>query len=144
MILLASSQIAVRMLFDFGVIWIDPLLRALVLWTGLIGAAIGSRNNKHISIDLLPLLHAERFQLVAKGIAGLFTASVCTVIAWNGGRWVITDFQDGFSGFAGLPAWALEIIIPLSFGLIALRYLLHSLNWADIFMRSAEKTNMQS
>ncbi len=53
MIVLASTQILLRNLFDSGFVWIDPLLRVLVLWLGLIGATVATRNNRHIRIDLL-------------------------------------------------------------------------------------------
>ena len=53
MIVLAGTQILMRNLFDSGFVWIDPLLRVGVLWLGLIGATVATRNNKHIRIDLL-------------------------------------------------------------------------------------------
>ncbi len=56
MIVLAGTQILMRNLFDSGFVWIDPLLRVLVLWFGLIGATVATRHNKHIRIDLLSTL----------------------------------------------------------------------------------------
>ena len=53
MIVLAATQIMLRNFFDSGFVWIDPLLRVLVLWLGLIGATVATRNNRHIRIDLL-------------------------------------------------------------------------------------------
>ena len=38
MIMLAVYQIISRNLFSEGIVWIDPLLRTLVLWVGLAGA----------------------------------------------------------------------------------------------------------
>ena len=59
MIALASTQILLRNLFDSGFVWIDPLLRVLVLWLGLIGATVATRNNRHIRIDLLSKLFSR-------------------------------------------------------------------------------------
>jgi TRAP-type C4-dicarboxylate transport system permease small subunit len=129
MVLLASSQILMRNLFDGGFLWIDPLLRLLVLWTGLVGATVASRDNRHIRIDLLSRILPKKVHLVIQFMVGLFTAFVCGVIAWHGARWVRLDYEDGLLGFHGLPAWLLEIIIPIAFGLIALRYLIHSIDW---------------
>ena len=42
MILLAATQILLRNFFDLGFVWADPLLRALVLWLGLIGATVAT------------------------------------------------------------------------------------------------------
>ena len=53
MIALAAVQIFLRNFFGAGIIWGDVLVRVLVLWIGLIGAMIATRQNKHISIDLV-------------------------------------------------------------------------------------------
>ncbi len=52
LLLLASTQILLRNLFDAGLTWADPLLRVLVLWLGLLGAMIASRSGKHITLDV--------------------------------------------------------------------------------------------
>lgn len=142
MVFLASSQILMRNLFDSGFLWIDPLLRLLVLWTGLIGATVASRDNRHIRIDLLSRVLPKKVHLAVQFMVGLFTAFVCGVIAWHGARWVRFDYEDGLLGFHGLPAWLLESIIPLAFGLIAVRYLIHSIDWLiqclqDLYRRGA-------
>ena len=129
MIVLASGQILLRNLFEIGFVWIDPLLRLLVLWTGLIGATVASRDNRHIRIDLFSKLLPKQVHLLVQVVVGLFTTLVCAVIAWFGAQWVLLDYQDQIPGFHGLPAWLLESIIPLAFGLIALRYLIHSWIW---------------
>ena len=129
MILLASGQIMLRNFFDTGFVWIDPLLRVLVLWSGLIGATVASRDNKHIRIDLLSRYFHKRIHLGLQVLVGLFTSIVCIIIAWYGAKWVQMDYQDQLLAFANLPSWVLELIIPLAFALIALRYLTHSLRW---------------
>ena len=57
-------------------------------------------------------------------LVNLFSAAVCLVIAWTGASWIIYDYQDQITGFLDIPAWSLEIIIPVSFGIIGLRFLL--------------------
>ena len=139
MILLSSGQIILRNFFDFGIIWIDPLLRALVLWTGLIGATVASRDNKHIRIDLISRMFNKRIHLAIQVFVGLFTVVICSIITWHGSRWVLMDYQDSLTSFANLPSWVLELIIPLAFGLIALRYLIHSICWLRMFFLSDEE-----
>ena len=134
MIALASGQIILRNFFELGYVWIDPLLRLLVLWTGLIGATVASRDNRHIRIDLLSRLLPKRVHLFIQIFIGLFTTFICAVIAWYGAAWVHMDYQDNLMGFHDLPAWSLEIIIPLAFGLIAIRYLIHSAQWLYWFV----------
>ena len=136
MILLAGTQILLRNLFDSGLIWADPLLRVLVLWLGLIGATVATRNNKHIRIDLLSRLFSRNTHRLIQSVVGQISAWTCFVIAWFGLQWVWLDYQDGFEGVAGIPAWMLEIIVPLSFGLIGLRYAYMSLCWLQRYLRN--------
>lgn len=125
MLLLASSQIFLRNLFDIGLVWADPLLRIMLLWLGLLGALAASRDNKHISIDVLTRLLPERFRLFSHCFTTLFTASVSGLVAFHSARFVVAEFEAQTIAVMGVPAWCFESIIPLAFGLIALRYLLH-------------------
>ena len=135
MIVLATSQIFMRNFFDSGLVWVDPLLRVMVLWLGLVGATIASRNNKHIRIDLLTRFFSKNVNLATQTIVGLFTAIVSGLIAWHGARWVLMDYQDGIKAFSGLPSWVLEIIIPVAFGLISIRYFLYALHSLSCFFK---------
>ena len=139
MILLSSGQIVFRNFFDMGIIWIDPLLRVLVLWTALIGATVASRKNKHIRIDLISRIFSKKTHLIIQVFIGFFTATVCAIIAWFGAQWVLMDYQDKLTGFADIPSWILEIIIPVAFGLIAIRYFMLSICWIDLFFHFNEE-----
>lgn len=135
MILLAASQIVLRNVLDSGFVWIDPLLRVLVLWLGLIGATVATRNNKHIRIDLLSKLFSRNTHRLIQSVIGQISAWTCLVIAWYGFKWIQMDFADGVTSFAGIPAWMLEVIIPVTFALIGLRYLIMSVGWAQLYLR---------
>ncbi|NVM57446.1 MAG: TRAP transporter small permease subunit, partial [Desulfobacterales bacterium] len=54
MIGLAFLQIVLRDFFSTGLLWADPLLKNLVIWVGLVGASIATREDKHITIDVIP------------------------------------------------------------------------------------------
>lgn len=133
MILLASTQILLRNLFDLGIVWADPLLRVMVLWLGLVGATVASRDNKHIRIDLLSGFFKNTTHQFIQCLVGLFSAAICLIIAWYGMRWVQLDYLDGLSSFAGIPAWMLEIIIPVSFALMGTRYCLLAIGWGRLY-----------
>jgi TRAP-type C4-dicarboxylate transport system permease small subunit len=122
LVVLASLQIGLRSLLDTGLPWIDPTLRVLVLWLGLLGAVAASRDGRHITIDVLARLLPTRARAVMAAGTALFTAAVSATVAWHGGRFVFSEFEYASRAFSGIPAWALEIIIPFAFGAIALRY----------------------
>jgi TRAP-type C4-dicarboxylate transport system permease small subunit len=124
MILLAVFQIVSRNLFADGVVWIDPLLRTLVLWVGLAGAVVATRTDHHIRIDVFTKYLPSVALPYIKRLVYLFTLSICLLIAWHALRFIYSEYGYGTVAFAGVPAWITGIIIPISFTLIAVRYLL--------------------
>jgi len=127
MIVLAPTQIFLRNFFDSAIAWGDPALRALVLWVGLLGALAASRGNRHITIDVLSHVLPKRGQAGVRALTSLFTLGVCGLIAFHGWRFVRDEHEFGSVAFAGLPAWAIESVIPFAFGMMALRFALLSL-----------------
>lgn len=138
MIGLAATQIVLRNLFDSGFVWIDPILRVLVLWLGLLGAMVATRYDKHISIDLLSRFIDGKPQYLLQAAVEQISAWTCLIIAVYGFNWIHLDFVDGLVTFAGIPAWLLEVIVPLSFAVIGLRYLLMSVGSAQSYFRFSE------
>jgi len=124
MIVIASTQILLRNVWDAGFAWGDPLLRIMVLWVGLLGAMIATRNNNHISIDILTRYLSERSKKITGFISDSFTLSICAVLTYHGTRFVMQDSEAGVTAFYGLPAWWFELIIPVGFAVMSLRYLM--------------------
>lgn len=132
MILMAVLQIVMRNLLDSGVLWGDSLVKVLVLWIGLIGAMIASRNNNHISIDVISRYLPLQIKKLADLLTAVFTALICGAMAHFSLGFVILEKKDGFTAFADVPAWICESIIPFAFAIISLRYILFSFN---LFMK---------
>lgn len=126
MILLAAVQILSRNLFGYGLIWGEPLLRVLVLWLALLGAMAATRDGNHIQIDVLSRLLPKQVNRYFRRVTDLFSASVCALLAWHSARFVHDEWQDGLEMFAGIPSWAFELILPVGFGIMAIRFLLHA------------------
>jgi TRAP-type C4-dicarboxylate transport system permease small subunit len=128
MIVMAVLQILLRVLFHTGVIWGDELVRVLVLWLGLLGAVSASRTDRHIRIDLASRYLPERFKVWAAAVMQLATALVCGVVTWYAVRFVQIEFEFQDRAFANVPAWVCELIIPLGFAVISLRYVILFIN----------------
>jgi len=127
MITLAVLQIFLRNLFETGIVWSDVLVRILVLWVGLVGAMVASRQGNHINIDILDRFLPERAKIVVNFIVELFTAFICAIVAYYSLQFVQMEFADGGMAFARVPVWLCEAIIPFAFVVIAIRYILLSI-----------------
>jgi TRAP-type C4-dicarboxylate transport system permease small subunit len=126
MIGMAVTQIFLRNLFEAGIVWSDVMVRILVLWVGLIGAMVASRHDNHIAIDILNRYMPERAKVYANFVIKLFTAWICTVVAYYSLWFVQMEFADGGMAFAQVPTWLCEAIIPFAFSVMAFRYFLLS------------------
>ena len=120
MVVLAGAQILLRNLFETGFAWADPLLRAMVLWTAMLGALAAARDDKHIGLDLLTHFLHGRTRRIVRTIALLFAAAICAAMAWYGGKLVAVDL-DGGAPVGAIPGWVIELILPVGFALLALR-----------------------
>jgi TRAP-type C4-dicarboxylate transport system permease small subunit len=125
MVLLAGAQILLRDLFETGLTWVDPLLRAMVLWAAMLGALAAARDDKHIGLDLLTHFVHGRTRLVLRAVSLAFAACVSAALAWFGVGLVQLDYGAG-AATAGIPNWLLEAIVPLGFALLALRFALRA------------------
>ncbi|HET6629751.1 MAG TPA: TRAP transporter small permease [Woeseiaceae bacterium] len=127
MILLATTQIVLRIGFDQGLIWADELLKILVLWVALIGSVATSRGRRHLRIDILSHYVPERFARVPVLIVDAFAALVCGLIAWHSARYVLLTIEFGDTVLVDVPAWAVQGVLPVAFALMAYRFALYCL-----------------
>jgi TRAP-type C4-dicarboxylate transport system permease small subunit len=127
MILIAFFQIVLRNLFETGLTWGDPLVRNLVLWVGFIGAALATKEGKHINIDVVSRWMPPRGKIFVEAITDLFSSFICALLTYAALKFIRNEVQMGNIGFPGIPSWIPEIILPITFGLMALRFFLRSL-----------------
>ncbi|HBO37647.1 MAG TPA: TRAP transporter small permease [Pasteurellaceae bacterium] len=118
----------------------DELARFLFIWVGLIGAAYGLGQKKHLAIDLL-LMKLERqpkkhafFQLIISLISIFFVA---VIMCYGGGRLVMDTIEAGqISPVLGIEMGLIYLAIPLS-GFFMLVFLLRDLS-AEFHQLSAK------
>jgi TRAP-type C4-dicarboxylate transport system permease small subunit len=130
MIFLAAGQIIGRNLFSVVFFTGDELLRLMVLWLTLAGAVAASRADKHITITVLDRFLSDKIMAAAHVVTNLFTAIVCALIAWHSARFVLISHQFGDTVLGDVPAWALQLVLPVGFGLMAYRHAAHALKRA--------------
>ena len=127
--LLAVYQVAMRNVFDEGIVWADAYVRVTVFWVAMIAALAASRSDEHIRIDFLSRLLSESWQYRVQRIIALLTSLLCFAGAWYSFEFVRYEYLDAVVAFASIPAWVCEAVMPIALFLIAIRYLLKSLGF---------------
>jgi TRAP-type C4-dicarboxylate transport system permease small subunit len=139
MILTAVIQIVLRNFMGSGIIWGDAMVRILVLWIGLLGAMSATRNNNHININILQRYLPERFKFLAASIVMFFTSFLCGLTTYYAQRFIQMEYEYQSPGFAQVPAWLCEIIIPIAFAIIAIRCFITGLKMFFLFLRKTSE-----
>jgi TRAP-type C4-dicarboxylate transport system permease small subunit len=124
MIGMAAGQVVLRNFFDSGLYWSDSLVRVAVLWVALVGAMVASRDDSHIRIDLVSRLVSPAYKHWVERLTRLFTFIVLCLFTWGSGNFVYYEYVDEAIAFGDVPAWMLEVIMPVGGGVMAVRYLL--------------------
>lgn len=122
MLVLVLVQVVARNFFDTGFPFVETLLRYLVLLVSFCGAILAIESNRHIRIDValawLPQGWAPRCTYGAYIVGSI----VCGTFAWAASRFWWSEWQFAPPNEKWLAAMAL--ILPISFGLLALHFLL--------------------
>jgi len=124
MLVLSVADIVGRNLFNATLPGGDVMLRQLVLWVAMPGAALAVAAQRHLHLDPANLATRPRWQKLTAIPFNLAAALVCTLLthaAW-------AYWQDAWqyqSADAGWLAW-MGLILPVAFGLLALHFLLRA------------------
>lgn len=123
MVAMTFTQVVLRNLLDQGVLWFDPVVRHLVVWIGFLGAAVATREKKHVNVDALSryIKGAARHgvNIVVSGFATavtffLFLASI---------QFIKNTMALGERIHQFFPSWIAQMVFPYAFGIMALRFL---------------------
>jgi TRAP-type C4-dicarboxylate transport system permease small subunit len=123
MVLLGCLQVLSRNILSVSLFWVDPLLRHLVLWIALLGASVATRQERHISIDMLSGRLSARSHALIRAIIHLFSAAVCLLLVLPAIRFVQEEYPAGKILALGIPNWVSESIIPLMLAVLGIRFL---------------------
>ena len=121
----AVFQVISRNLFDAGFAVGDELVRMAVLWLTMVGSMVAAREKKHIRIDILERFLPMKAKRIVSQIVDLVTGSICLAVAYFSIEFIKWEMIDQTVGVGSIPAWILELIIPISALVMAIRYYVH-------------------
>ena len=143
MIVLAVGQIALREIFDSGIIWADEFIKLLVLWIAMLGSIAASRDDRHLRIDVLSHALSEKMISLTRLAVEIFAALICGVVAWNAFRWLQIELEYQDTVLIDIPAWLAHGIVPIAFILMTYRFALSSLKRIMQLTMSRDQSEQQ-
>jgi C4-dicarboxylate transporter DctM subunit len=115
------AEIVTRKLFSTTIPGSSAYASILTLWLGMLGAAIAAREGKLLTLATGEFLPKGRVSDVAHIIAGAVGAMIATVLTMGAIVLVQSDRMAGDLIAGGAPKWIADLVLPVGFGLIALR-----------------------
>lgn len=122
---LALTQIVLRNAAQIGLPWIDHLLRYLVLYVAMFGAALACLRGRHIRLDIVGNLSVRGAALIAR-LFNLATAVVCGLLCVAAYRFWMAEWTNASPGSEWVAV--LAIILPVGFALLAAAFVLRAAN----------------
>lgn len=128
MILFAFLQVVARNLFSTGILWADAWTRILLLWVGMLGAALATRLNQHLSIDVFAKFLGGRAKRLVAIFVKLFATIVCLYLFEAAVRFIRLEKEAGGTFFGSIPNWSVELILPTTLILMPFHFFVSVLN----------------
>jgi len=126
LVILPLIEIVGRKLFHGGLSGGAALQQHLVLVIGLLGGMFAARDRRLLSLSTLTNFLTGRWQIFARAFSSAFAAGI-TVFLCTAAVQLVQSEHEGFKILAyGIPMWTVQLIMPLGFGVIALRLLWHA------------------
>lgn len=113
-------EILFRTLADTGVPGSLGYVTHLTLWVGFLGALIATRERQHLSLvsGILP----PRLAAAGSVAAALGATAVCAALTWASIDFVRVEREAPTLVAGWMPVWWAELVLPLCFGVSALRF----------------------
>lgn len=125
MLIVASLQVILRNLFDSGIEGGDVVTRHLVLFLLFFGASLSTRDRRHIQMDATAKIIPKKIKPYFNLFVDSFCLFITVLLTMASYKFFLDEKMAGEILFSGIPTWAFILIIPVGFGLISIRYLIH-------------------
>ncbi|MDP7555471.1 MAG: TRAP transporter small permease [Nitrospinota bacterium] len=137
MVIFSFLQVVFRNIFSEGIPWADIFLRHLVLWIAFIGAALTTRYEKHISIDILSRFFNKKLNAFRKILINAISGSICCFLTRASWVFMMDEKMAGSELFSGVSTWYFLIVLPVTFIIITFRFYLKAISEAvELFQGS--------
>ena len=126
LMLLPLIEIIGRKFFHGGLSGGASLQQHLVLIIGLLGGMFAARDRRLLSLSTLTNFLKGRWQSFARVFSSAFAAGITVFLCLAALQLVQSEKGGGKILAYGIPIWVVQGIMPLGFGVIALRLLWHA------------------
>ena len=126
LMVLPLIEVVGRKFFHSGLDGATALQQHLVLIIGLLGGMFAARDRRLLSLSTLTSFLKGGWKSFACVFSNAFAAGITTFLCVAAIQFVQSEKEYGKILAYGIPLWTVELIMPIGFGIIALRLLWHA------------------
>ena len=123
LVLLPPVEIVLRKVFQTGISGATAFQQHLTLLIGLLGGALAARERRLLALSTLTTFLKGWSQVLARVFSSAFAAGISVFLCVAAAQLVQAEKQGGKILAYGIPLWTIQLVMPLGFGVIALRLL---------------------
>lgn len=129
LILMCFLQVLFRFVLNFSLSWTEELSRYFFIGLVYIGAGLGARQGLHVRVEIIDKYIPERFKKYYVLGLNLLCSAACLVVVYNSIPIIKNSHRASqISAALQLPMWAVYLIIPIMFAIIAVKFLLRGIS----------------
>jgi tripartite ATP-independent transporter DctM subunit len=130
MVLLPLTEATLRKLFHTGISGAGEILQHFTLILGILGGALAAREARLLSFSTFTNFLKPRWRTWAHIFSHGFAAMLAAFLCIASTQLVLSEKEIGNILVYRIPVWVVELILPIGFGVIALRLVWHAAkNW---------------
>lgn len=122
MVVLPVVQALARRFADTEIPAASVIVQHLTLWVGFLGALLAAGSGKHLSLSTAEAIPEGWPRRLAGLLTRMTSAAVAALLAYASWKVVQADESSGRTVVGSLPVSWSEAIMPITFGLISLRF----------------------
>lgn len=123
LVLLPLGEILLRKLLQTGLSGATAFQQHLTLLIGLLGGALAARDRRLLALSTLLNVLKGQWQVLARVFSSAFAAGISVFLCVAAAQLVQAEKAAGKILAYGIPVWTIQLVMPLGFGVIALRLL---------------------
>jgi C4-dicarboxylate transporter, DctM subunit len=128
--LLPVLELLLRTVANKGIPGSSGYVQHLTLWVGFLGAMVAARSGRHLSLSTGVALLPPGAKRIAEPLTAAVSTAVATGLAWAAWQFVLAERGSPSVLGGWLPLWIVYAILPVSFAVVAVRFVLGAGGWA--------------
>ena len=121
MVALPVTEVVLRATRSGGLAGSSTVVQPLTLVVGMLGGALAARDGRLLSLSTATAFLPAAWKSRTNWFSQSFSAAIAFILCVASVQFVLVEQEAGSTFLPGIPLWIIQSILPLGFGVIALR-----------------------